>query len=310
MERRADLETLGRARVRARGPRGARRRAAWPATTICPPPFRFAGATTSLLRRRLVAEALDGRRDRRPITAAIAPTPGGTAACMRRPRSRTPRPRRAKRARPPRPAPTTRRGCDRPRRRREPAFVREHPRDRDGGREQCRLRVLGERERSRPVRPSTAWTARRRGSHRPPRRCVRRSRTRGARSAPMPTRCEPCPGNRHASRRLTATSPLAASNSDRPPQRCSDSAAPVPSEPHSFGLTSAAQSSSVPRARPSFRLARRRCSRVNAERGREPQCDRDPRVEAAFGAFAKVRAAPSRWPAPRVRSYRRSARPT
>ena len=60
---------------------------ACPATTICPPPLRFAGDTTSPCPASVqTASTASGDR---PNSAAIAPTPGGTAACISRPRSRT-----------------------------------------------------------------------------------------------------------------------------------------------------------------------------------------------------------------------------
>src|SRR5689334_5259519 len=54
---------------------------------ICPPPFKFAGETTSP--SAVSAHTFSTASGSRPNMTAIAPCPAGTACCIRRPRSRT-----------------------------------------------------------------------------------------------------------------------------------------------------------------------------------------------------------------------------
>ncbi len=147
-----------------------------------------------------------GRRaSSRPMSAAIAPSRPAPDACIRRPRSRT---RRTPSARRDRAGRDERRvlahrvaGGERRLRRPRPAAAqrsRSASEERDRGREQRRLRVLGQVEPSAGPSQASALRSARRARHRPRRRPRRQPGMTAARTRPIPTDCEPWPGKTKA----------------------------------------------------------------------------------------------------------------
>ncbi len=121
-----------------------------PAITICPGALKFAGLTTTPISAAACAHSCSSRDGSMPITALIAPSPGGTASCMALPRRCT-----TMHASSTRSAPRGDQGRvlaervpggERGRRERIPVSLAERGEERDRGRDDRRLGVGGERE--------------------------------------------------------------------------------------------------------------------------------------------------------------------